>query len=95
MSPFDLRLLIDTAMKLTVKLFASLTSYLPSYAENQTMTMEAEEGASVGQILEMCGVPLEQCRLIMINGITHTNPTVSMELELRQGDTLAVLPKVH
>ncbi|MBT4933199.1 MAG: MoaD/ThiS family protein [Rhodospirillaceae bacterium] len=82
-------------MKLTVKLFASLTSYLPAQAENQTMTMEAEDGFSVGQVLEQCGVPLDQCRLVMINGITHTNPAVSMELQLCEGDTLAVLPKVH
>ncbi|MBC8267300.1 MAG: MoaD/ThiS family protein [Rhodospirillaceae bacterium] len=82
-------------MKLTVKLFASLTTYLPTQAENQTTTLEAEDGSSVGQVLEMCGVPLDQCRLVMINGITHTNPAVSMELELREGDTLAVLPKVH
>ena len=34
-------------------------------------------------------------RLIIINGITHTNPAVSMEIELHPGDTLAVLPNVH
>lgn len=82
-------------MKLTVKLFASLTIYLPPRSENQAMQINADDGATVAQVLGQCGVPVDRCRLIMINGITHTNPAVSMAIELQPGDTLAVLPKVH
>lgn len=82
-------------MKLTVKLFANFSKLLPPDAEKQAMTIEAEDGASVGQVIDQCGVPKDECRLIIINGITHTNPAFSMEIELHPGDTLAVLPRVH
>ena len=82
-------------MKLTVKLFASFTRYLPPEASKQKMIIEAEPGANVAQVIEQCGVPLDECRLVIINGITHTNPAVSMAIELQPDDTLAILPRVH
>lgn len=82
-------------MKLTVKLFASFTEYLPAGAKKQTMMLDVEDGALVGDVLRHCGVPVDDCRLVIINGITHTNPAFSMEMELHPDDTLAVLPKVH
>lgn len=80
-------------MKLTVKLFASFQRYLPSGAKHQTMTVDVPDGSKVGQVMDQCGVPRDDCRLAMINGITHTNPPVWMEIELKEGDTLAMLPK--
>ena len=80
-------------MKLTVKLFACFTRYLPPDSEKQAMTVEVEERSRVGQVIEYCGVPIDECRLVIINGITHTNPAVSMEIQLHPGDTLAVLPR--
>ncbi len=82
-------------MKLTIKLFASLTGFLPSGSEKQTTAIEAQEGATVGEVISGFGIPLEECRLVIINGITHTNPAFSMEITLSDGDTLAVLPRVH
>ncbi|MBL6932345.1 MAG: hypothetical protein ISR45_05305 [Rhodospirillales bacterium] len=82
-------------MNLTVKLFASFAQYLPPEAKKQTMSVDVDEGVRVGQVLLQCGVPLDECRLVIINGITHTNPAFSLEMELFPGDTLAVLPKVH
>ncbi len=82
-------------MELTIKLFASFAEFLPAGAKKQTMVIEAEDGARVGQVVDQCGIPREECRLMIINGITHTNPAVTMEQELRPGDTLALLPRVH
>ena len=80
-------------MKLTVKLFASFAQYLPPESQKQTMTVDVPEGSNVGLVLDHCGVPRDDCRLAMINGITHTNPPVWAELELKEGDTLAMLPR--
>ena len=82
-------------MNLTVKLFAHFANLLPPEAKRQTMPVEIHEGAKVGELLDHCGVPREDCRLIMINGITHTNPPVTLEIQLKEGDTVAVLPKLH
>ncbi len=81
-------------MKLTLRLFSYFTQFLPPDAKKQSMEVDVHEGATVEDVLNQVGVPVDKCRLVMINGVTHTNPAFSMEMELHQGDTLAVLPSV-
>jgi sulfur-carrier protein len=81
-------------MKLNLRLFSYFTKYLPPDAKKQTMMVEVPEGTTVAEVLSQVGVPLDKCRLVMINGVTHSNPAFSLEMELQPGDTLAVLPNV-
>lgn len=82
-------------MNLTVKLFAHFAKLLPPGSEKQSMNVDIHDGANIGELLDQCSVPREDFRLVMINGITHTNPPVTLQIRLKDGDTVAVLPKLH
>jgi hypothetical protein len=85
-------------MEITVKLFAHFSKLLKPGSEHYAMNIQVEDGAKIGAILEQCKVPLGECRLVMINGITHISSGATdeiMDVALRPGDALAVLPNVH
>jgi len=79
-------------MTVTFKLFASLSSYLPSGAEDHQIRLEIPEGTSALDLLQSNGVPLGQVHLVLINGVFV--PPGSREQPLSEGDELAVWPAV-
>ena len=82
-------------MKISVKLFAHFTDHLPPGSRNQMAEVEVAEGSTAESVLRGLGVPVEECRLALFNGITHSDPGQWLAFELREGDTLAVLPNIH
>ena len=82
-------------MNVTVKLFSYFTQLLPKGTENYAVPVEAADGARVRDVLEPFGVPLKECRLIILNGIVHTDTDYALDMELAEGDTVAILPNVH
>ena len=82
-------------MHITLKLFSYFSKYLKAGAKNYAMELKVEDGATVAQVLGLRGVPLKECRLIIINGIVHTDTAPALKLALAPGDTVAVLPNVH
>jgi len=57
--------------------------------------VDVAEGSTAESVLRGLGVPVEECRLALLNGITHSDPDQWLAFELREGDTLAVLPNIH
>jgi len=82
-------------MEITLKLFSYFAKLLPPEAKHYAIEVETEPGIRVAEVLESFGVPLDECRLIIINGIVHTRPDQALQFELKPGDALAVLPNVH
>lgn len=80
-------------MKVNVKLFASLSKYLPAGTKGQETLLEAANDATPHQILTSLGVPLEQCHLVVINGF-FVPPEARNSQTLNEGDALAVWPPV-
>ncbi|MBI3909419.1 MAG: MoaD/ThiS family protein [Armatimonadetes bacterium] len=76
-------------MTVTIKLFATLGKYLPPGSTGRAATVEASEGATVGDVLARFGVPRQAAHLIMINGMNQ-----SWNAPLKDGDTLTVFPPV-
>ncbi len=79
-------------MKLTFKLFASLTAYLPPEAEDHRVAILVPENSSPNQVLKQYGVPMPQVHLVLVNGIFV--PPSERDHPLRDGDELAVWPAV-
>ena len=78
----------------TVKLFASLSDYLPPDArENATQVALPQNGATITTILGKFGVPMEKCHLVLVNGI-FVSPSARDSTRIQDGDTLAVWPPV-
>jgi molybdopterin converting factor small subunit len=83
------------SIRITVKLFAYFRRHLPPNARDFAADIEVAAGATAAQVLRNLGVPLAECRLAMINGITHTDPPRWLAIRLDDGDVLAVLPNIH
>jgi len=78
----------------TLKLFASLSDYLPPDArENATEVTLPPKGASIASILGRFGVPMEKCHLVLVNGI-FVSPSQRSETQVADGDTIAAWPPV-
>lgn len=80
-------------MKIRIKLYAMLSSYLPSGAVKNEADLDVQDGASVQDVLASRGLPEEYCHLVLVNGI-YTPPSERPGRILAEGDHVAVWPPV-
>ena len=81
-------------MKITFKLFASLTDYLPHEARRSNiLALDVEPGASISQIIEPFGMPQKLVHLVLVNG-TYIAPEKRLTHTLIEGDVLAIWPPI-
>ena len=76
-------------MNIEVNFFASLVKYKPPGTGKDFWSLACEEGATVGDILRQSGIPLEDVKIIFINGL-HSKP----EVILKDGDRVGIFPLV-
>ncbi|MBT4287859.1 MAG: MoaD/ThiS family protein [Deltaproteobacteria bacterium] len=76
-------------MKIEFNLFASLNQYMPELKNDQPNIMDFESGSSVQDILELLSVPVDQVKLIFVNGVRG-----KPDYQLQEGDRLGVFPAV-
>ena len=81
-------------MKITLKLFASLTDYLPESSRyTNIVELEVLEGASIGQIIETHHLPPRLVHLVLVNG-KYIEPDKRATHLLADGDVLAIWPPI-
>jgi molybdopterin converting factor small subunit len=80
-------------MKITLKLFATLTDYLPEGAKGNLVDLEVDEGERVGAIIERFRLPEKLVHLVLING-TYVAPGDRPSQALKEGDQLAIWPPI-
>ncbi len=80
-------------MNITLKLYASLGTFLPPGSARNTIDLDVANGATIGEVLSQHNVPRENCHLILVNG-TFAPPASADAKQLAEGDTLAVWPPV-
>jgi len=81
-------------MKITFKLFASLTEYLPQQARyTNVIELDVAPEASISQIIEPFGLPEKMVHLVLING-TYIAPENRMTQTSKEGDALAIWPPI-
>ncbi|MDH3894302.1 MAG: MoaD/ThiS family protein [Chromatiales bacterium] len=81
------------AMKVTLKLYASLTRYLPPGSGRHEAELDVTEGTTPAAIIDRYKLPLELTHLVFINGVFVDRESRD-ETELRDGDQLAIFPPV-
>lgn len=54
-------------MRVEVRLFATLTRYLPKDAEAGSTHLDVAEGSSVGDVADALGIPADLSRIILVN----------------------------
>jgi len=81
-------------MKITFKLFASLTEYLPHEVRTSNqMDLEVAEGATILQIIAPFSLPEKMVHLVLING-KYIAPEDRATHALQPGDVLAIWPPI-
>ncbi|MCS6996312.1 MAG: MoaD/ThiS family protein [Casimicrobiaceae bacterium] len=81
-------------MRITLKLFASLTDWLPpeARAANQ-VTLDYAEPPTVGEVITRFGLPQKSVHLVLVNG-AFVNPDERDARRLADGDVLAIWPPI-
>ncbi len=81
-------------MKITFKLFASLTDYLPVEARyTNVIELDIAPDATISQIIEPFGMPPKLVHLVLING-KYIEPDKRLTQTLEEGDVLAIWPPI-
>jgi sulfur carrier protein ThiS len=81
-------------MKITFKLFASLTDYLPLQARySNVLELDIAPNASISEIIEPYGLPPKLVHLVLING-KFIEPEKRLTQRLAEGDVLAIWPPI-
>ena len=81
-------------MKITFKLFATLTDYLPPEARRANqLDLEVGPTDSIATIIAPFGLPPKLVHLVLVNG-KYIEPEKRMTATLVEGDVLAIWPPI-
>ena len=81
-------------MKITFKLYASLTEYLPPAARRDNrIELDVAADATIAQIIEPLGMPPKLVHLVLVNG-KYIHPEERLSATLVEGDVLAIWPPI-
>lgn len=81
-------------MKITLKLFASLTDYLPVEAKyTNIVELDVAPETTIVQLVEQYRLPAKQVHLVLVNG-TYIAPEMRAVRTLVEGDVLAIWPPI-
>jgi sulfur carrier protein ThiS len=82
-------------MKITFKLFASLTDYLPPGRERGSnfVAIDVPESASIGEVVAPFQLPQKMVHLVLVNGV-YVPPAERITRRLSEGDVLAIWPPI-
>lgn len=87
------RLFTETRMKITLKLFATLSDHLPAGARGNQVELELDPTEPVGALIERLRLPARLVHLVLING-NYVAPADRATRCLQEGDQLAIWPPV-
>ncbi|GAB4173596.1 MAG: hypothetical protein Fur0039_15060 [Rhodocyclaceae bacterium] len=81
-------------MKVTLKLYATLSDYLPSEARrDNALPLEVSREATVGELIERYSLPQRLTHLVLVNG-AYVPPGERASYRLAEGDVVAVWPPI-
>ena len=84
----------DARMKITFKLYATLTDYLPAEARSDNrVELEVPGDASIADVIAPFGLPMRLVHLVLVNGV-YVPPEERATRVLKEGDVLAIWPPI-
>ena len=76
-------------MKVEINLYATLARYLPPNVKDTGGQLDVADGITVEALMRQLDIPIDQVKLIFINGIHADRKTV-----LKEGNRLGLFPPV-
>jgi len=81
-------------MRVTLKLYATLTDYLPASARRDNlMPLDVAESATITSVVEPLALPPRLVHLVLVNGV-FVPPAERAGRALHDGDVLAIWPPI-
>ena len=81
-------------MKITFKLYATLTDYLPAAARSSNrVEIELPAEASIADVIAPYGLPMKLVHLVLVNGV-YVQPEERASRVVKDGDVLAIWPPI-
>ncbi len=80
-------------MQITLKLYATLSEYLPAGAQEHRTTLDIADEETAYGVIERYHIPRERAHLILLNGV-YLTPEQREQPAFKEGDTLAIWPPV-
>jgi sulfur carrier protein ThiS len=81
-------------MKITFKLYASLTEYLPAEARRSNqVALDVADDATITQIIDPLAMPPRLVHIVLVNGV-FVPPEARATRCLQPGDVLAIWPPI-
>lgn len=81
-------------MKITFKLYATLTDLLPGNAVANAVEIDVDESVTLNSLIDKYKVPRELAHLVLLNGVFICHEDREKPGFLTAGDTLAIWPPV-
>lgn len=80
-------------MQITLKLFATLSDYLPGPTRDNQVVLDLPAGTRIASVIERFNLPPRLVHLVLINGV-FVPPAERAERALHEGDVLAIWPPI-
>jgi sulfur carrier protein ThiS len=80
-------------MKIRLKLYATLSDYLPKNSRQNVVELDVPEASTVAAVIQSCNLPVPLVHLVLCNG-AYVSPELRPQQILQAGDTLAIWPPV-
>jgi sulfur carrier protein ThiS len=81
-------------MKITFKLYATLTDYLPPQARSDNrVELDIAADATIADIVAPFNLPMKLVHLVLVNGV-YVPPEARASRRLQEGDVLAIWPPI-
>ncbi len=77
-------------MRIELRLFASLTRYLPPGTTGKSAKLEVAAGLMLAGLIHQLGIAPEMAHLTMVNGIHQADKNIP----LHDGDVVSIFPPV-
>ena len=81
-------------MEIELKLFMMFKKYGPPNQVDGRSRMQVEPGTRFIDILNTINMPIEEDKIIVINGISHKQCDAVNELAIKDGDIVAIFPPI-
>lgn len=80
-------------MKITLKLFATLSDYLPPERKDNALVLEVAEQTTIDNLIDRFNLPRNLVHLVLVNGV-YVAPGDRTTHTFVEGDVLAIWPPV-
>ena len=81
-------------MKVTLKLYATLSDHLPEGArKTNALELNLDPGTTPAKVIESQNLPLKLCHLVLLDGV-FVPPLERPKRALAAGETLAIWPPI-